>query len=619
MTIRILPDTLVSRIAAGEVIERPAAVVKELVENALDAGARSIEIVLREGGKSFIAVSDDGCGMDAEDLALAVRRHATSKLVDDMLVRIATLGFRGEALPSIGAAARLTILSRPRGGGTAHTLSVEGGRLSPPRPAALREGTRVEVRDLFFATPARLKFLKADRTEWSHCLDVVLRLAMAHPEVAFRLSHDGQDRIVLDQATGEGRERLRRRLADCLGAGFVEDALDIEARRDDLVLSGLAALPAASRRTTDRQFLFVNGRPVRDRMLAGALRGAYQEVLARDRHPAVALFLEVPPDFVDVNVHPAKTEVRFRDPGQMRGLLVGAIRHALAGAGVRPSRHVSEAALGAFRGGAAMARPGDLSGRPSGSLSGSLSRSFSGSLSEPLSQALAFQAPLPQPIASDPARPEAPEGQAFPPAATADGAENPRGLPLGLARTQLFNTYIIAESDEGMVIVDQHAAHERLVTERIREALGGRGVARQILLIPEVIDLEPGTAEPLLARSGELAALGLVIEAFGPGAVVVRETPALLGTLNLPPLLRDLAEEIGSLPPGMALIERLDTVTASMACHSSVRAGRRLNPDEMNALLRSMEATPNAAQCGHGRPTFIVLGRGDIERLFGRR
>jgi DNA mismatch repair protein MutL len=604
VTIRVLPEGLVNRIAAGEVVERPAAAVKELVENALDAGATRIDVTLRDGGKSFIAVTDDGCGMGRDDLALAITRHATSKLGDDDLTRIATLGFRGEALPSIGAVARLTITSRPSQAGRsgeAHAIEVEGGRVTGPRPAALARGTRVEVRDLFFATPARLKFLKADRTELAHVLDAVIRLAMAHPDVAFSVSDDTDEKLSVAAAGAELFAARRRRLADLLGRDFTDNALDIEAAREGFRLAGLAGLPTASRRTADRQYLFVNGRPVRDRLLQGAVRGAYQDVLARDRNAAVALFLDADPAQVDVNVHPAKTEVRFQDAGLVRGLIVGAIRHALAAAGVRAATTVSAAALGAFRpgGGGGAHAP---AWRPRG-------------LNE---EAAAFQAPLPgQDRRDDPG----PGFAGFAPAAPAAeaGAMPAQDFPLGAARAQLFDTYIVAETADGMVIVDQHAAHERLVYERIKVALAGKGVARQILLIPEVVEMEPRAAERLIARADELAALGLLIEPFGTGAVVLRESPALLGEVAAARLLNDLADEFAELDHGHALTERLETICATMACHSSVRAGRRLNAQEMNALLREMEATPNAAQCGHGRPTFVTLGRADIERLFGRR
>jgi len=597
VTIRVLPDGLVNRIAAGEVVERPAAAVKELVENAIDAGARRIDISLREGGKSFISVSDDGCGMDADEMALAITRHATSKLPDDDLDHILTLGFRGEALPSIGAVARLAITSR-KPGLEAYVITVDGGRITAPRPASLAQGTRVEVRDLFFATPARLKFLKADRTEQTHVLDTVTRLAMAHPDVGFSVRDGEQEKLNVAAAGPDLFAARRKRLGDILGREFTDNALELDAEREGFRLTGLAGLPTTARRTADRQYLFVNGRPVRDRLLIGAVRGAYQDVLARDRHAMVALFLDADPEEVDVNVHPAKTEVRFRDAGLVRGLIVGAIRHALAGAGVRADTTVAAAALGAMR---------PASGGSSLPYGTSPARHFGGrGLYE---SATAFQTPL----ASGgfaPAAPRAFEG-------TAREAES--DYPLGAARAQLFDTYIVAESADGMVVVDQHAAHERLVYERIKAALADKGVARQLLLIPEVVDMDPRATERLLARADDLAALGLLIEAFGDGAVVVRETPALLGEVAVARLLNDLADDLAEMGDGLALTEKLETVCATMACHSSVRAGRRLNADEMNALLREMEATPNAAQCGHGRPTLVKLGRADIEKLFGRR
>ncbi len=607
MTLRLLPEGLVNRIAAGEVVERPAAAVKELVENAIDAGASRIEVILRDGGKSFIAVTDDGSGMTAEELKLAVLRHATSKLDDDDLTDIATLGFRGEALPSIGAVSRMTLTSRPEDGEAAQ-IKVEAGRIDGPEPAALPPGTRVEVRDLFFATPARLKFLKTDRTEFSHAQDALMRLAMAHPEIAFTLADGENIRLNLGAVRADLFDARRARLAALFGGDFAKDALEIAADREGLGLTGLAGLPTASRRTADRQYLFVNGRPVRDRMLVGAVRGAYQDVLARDRHPMVVLFLDAPPEFVDVNVHPAKTEVRFRDPGLVRGLIVGAIRHALAGAGVRTATQVSGAALGAFHAGGEGA--GGAAAWTGGWPAGTARRPGPG-----LAEAAAhFQAPI-----VDEAGFAGLGGPQAPVAGAAEDSEALESYPLGAARAQLFNTYIVAETADGMVIVDQHAAHERLVYERIRAGLEGGGVARQILLIPEVVELEPGQADRIAAHTEELAAMGLLLEPFGDGAVVVRETPAMLGEVAADGLIRDLADELATLGQGLVLSEKLETVCATMACHSSVRAGRRLTAQEMNALLREMEATPNAAQCGHGRPTLVHLDRADIEKLFGRR
>ena len=610
MTIRLLPEGLVNRIAAGEVVERPAACIKELVENAIDAGATRVDIELRDGGLSFIAVTDDGVGMNADELAIAVERHATSKLPDDDLTHIATLGFRGEALPSIGAVSRLAIISRARGGDSAWRLAVEAGRKSGPEPAAQSKGTRVEVRDLFFATPARLKFMKAPRTELMHALDVVNRLAMAHPEVSFHVDADGDSKLTLGASSlpldGSDPVAARlERLAAVMGREFGDNALAIEAEREGLRLTGFAALPTYSRGTAQYQYLFVNGRPVRDRLLQGAVRGAYQDFLARDRHPVVALFLEVPPEQVDVNVHPAKTEVRFRDAGLVRGLIVGALKHALAAAGHRSSSTTAEAALGAFRPSPnplpyAAPRPG-----------GSVGRGFAEAVA-------AWQAPLGSPttgnlaVAAPPmARPVARDGDAQPDEAI--------DYPLGVARGQLHETYIVAQTRDGIVIVDQHAAHERLVYERMKQALSAKGVARQILLIPEVVELDESQATRLAARADELAELGLILEPFGKGALVVRETPALLGEMNIQGLLRDLADELTEMDQALSLKEKLEDVCGTLACHSSVRAGRALNGAEMNALLREMEATPHSGQCNHGRPTYVELKLADIEKLFGRR
>jgi DNA mismatch repair protein MutL len=601
MAVRLLPPVVVNRIAAGEVVERPAAAVKELVENALDAGARQIAVTLADGGQSLIVVADDGSGMGPDDLNLAVERHATSKLPGDDLEQVSTLGFRGEALPSIGAVARLSITSRPAGADSAWTITVEGGAKAAPRPAAHPPGTRVEVRDLFYATPARLKFLKSVRTEREHAVDAVRRLAMAHPRVAFSIVEDGRS-LARYGAEGDGldaeaagdRARLAR-LGQILGQTFRDNALVVSAEREGLRLSGFAGLPTYHRATAGEQYLFVNGRPVRDKLLFGAVRGAYADVLARDRHPAVALFLDVPPDIVDVNVHPAKTEVRFRDTGLVRGLVVGALRHALAAAGHRASTSVSEAALGAFR---PLAVPAAPAWRGGGIRPG---------LAE---AAAAYQAPAGLPLALPPS---APVPQA--PSPVPDQARQ----PLGAARGQLFNTYIVAETEDGLVLVDQHAAHERLVHERMKTALAASGVKRQSLLLPEVVELEAAAVDRLAARAGELAELGLALEKFGPGAVVVREIPAMLGDTDVPALVRDLADELAELGQAFSLKERLDAVSGTLACHGSVRAGRRLSGDEMNALLRQMEVTPNSGQCNHGRPTYVELKRADIEKLFGRR
>jgi DNA mismatch repair protein MutL len=605
MTIRQLPPVLVNRIAAGEVVERPASAVKELVENAIDAGAARIDVVLRDGGQSLIAVSDDGIGMTRDELALAVERHCTSKLPDDDLLRIETLGFRGEALPSIGAVSRLSLISRRRGAAEAWSLTVEGGVKGAPQPAAHPPGTRVEVRDLFYATPARLKFMKTVRSERDQALDSVQRLAMAYPAIAFTVTGD-EDRVLLRLAAmradlaGEDTQAARRaRLAAILGRDFADNALAIDARREGVRLTGLSGLPTLNRASSRDQYLFVNGRPVRDKLLVGAVRGAYQDFLARDRHPMVALFVELPEDEVDVNVHPAKAEVRFRDAGLVRGLIVGALRQALAAAGHRAATTVAADAISAFR-------PGAL---PLAGAAWGVTRSaLAPGLAEP---AALYQAPLAGAPGFD--------QPAARPAASGAESEAAQHYPLGAARAQLHDTYVVAQTADGIVIVDQHAAHERLVYERMKTALAASGVARQILLLPEVVELEGASASRLAARAGELAELGLVLEAFGTGAVVVREVPALLGETDVQGLVRDLADELAELGDALALKERLEQVCGTLACHGSVRAGRRLTQAEMDALLRQMEATPHSGQCNHGRPTYVELRLADIERLFGRR
>ncbi len=598
MTLRRLPETLVNRIAAGEVIERPAAVLKELTENALDAGAGRIEAALRDGGRVFLSVTDDGCGMTPDELGLAVERHATSKLPDDDLVHIRTLGFRGEALPSIGAVSRMTVASRAAGATDAWCLAVEGGRRGELEPAALSRGTRVEVRDLFYATPARLKFLKSPRAELAQVRDALSRLAMAHHAVSFTLSDGTRTLLDLPAAQGELFEARLKRLAAILGRDFADNALSVDAEREDLRLTGHIGLPTLNRASSQAQYLFVNGRPVRDKLLYGAVRGAYRDFLAHDRHPVVVLYLEVPPDTVDVNVHPAKTEVRFRDPGLVRGLIVSAAKHALAEAGHRASTTVAAAALGALspRGG-----PGPV--YASGGGTATLPRG----LAEAVAQ---YHAPLPG-LPGEPA--------ARPAGVAVDDGELAGAHPLGAARAQLHGTYIVAQTGDGIVIVDQHAAHERLVYERMKQQLAESGVATQLLLIPEVVELDETAAERLVARAGELAELGLKIEAFGPGAVVVREVPALLGQVDVQGLLRDLADDLMELGEALSLPASLEAVCSTMACHGSVRAGRQLNADEMNALLRQMEATPHSGQCNHGRPTYVELKLADIEKLFGRR
>ena len=597
-SLRRLPSNLVNQIAAGEVVERPASAVKELVENAIDAGARRIAVTLKEGGRTFISVVDDGVGMTADELQLAVERHCTSKLVDDDLTHVSTLGFRGEALPSIASVSRFTITSRPAGADSAWSLEIEGGAKSAPRPAAHPPGTRVEVRDLFFATPARLKFLKEPRAEAGHVADSVRRLAMAHPEVAFRL--ESEERTLIDLAAANpsllanGDVARLERLAAIMGREFADNAVAIDANREGFRLTGFAGLPTLNRPTGQHQYLFVNGRPVRDKLLAGAVRGAYQDFLARDRHPMVALFLEAPPEMVDVNVHPAKTEVRFRDAGMVRGLIVGALRTALSAAGHRASTTVADAALGSFRPYTGYSTPLPMgNGRAS---------SIPRGLAEAAAQ---FMAPFDSPSA----RVEMP-----PAGEIADG-----NFPLGVARAQLHETYIVAQTDQGVVIVDQHAAHERLLHEKLKHQLEADGIKRQTLLLPEVVEVGEDGARRLLKRASELAAMGLVIEPFGLGAVVVRETPALLGEADIQGLVRDLADELAEMGDHLSLKEKVEDVCGTLACHTSVRAGRRLTVDEMNALLRQMEATPHSGQCNHGRPTYVELKLADIERLFGRR
>ena len=595
--LRRLPSNLVNQIAAGEVVERPASAVKELVENAIDAGAHRIAVTLKEGGRTFLSVVDDGIGMSRPELALAVERHCTSKLPDDDLGDIRTLGFRGEALPSIASVSRFTITSRPDGADTAWSLEIEGGAKRDPKPAAHPKGTRVEVRDLFFATPARLKFLKEPRTESSHVADAMRRLAMAHPAIAFRL--ESEDRTLFDLPAANptlidkpDAARLER-LAAIMGRDFADNSVAIDANREGFKLTGFAGLPTLNRPTSQHQYLFVNGRPVRDKLLNGAVRGAYQDFLARDRNPMVALFLDAPPEMVDVNVHPAKTEVRFRDAGIVRGLIVGALRTALSAAGHRASTTVSDAALGAFRPHTGYSTPlpyggnGHVSSIPRG-------------LAE---AAMQFMSPFAEPSA----RVETP------------GESNGQAYPLGVARAQLHETYIVAQTAEGVVIVDQHAAHERLLHEKLKNQLEAEGVKRQALLLPEVVEIGEDGARRLTQRAAELADMGLVLEPFGLGAVVVRETPAVLGEVDIQGLVRDLADELAELGDHLSLKEKVEEVCGTLACHTSVRAGRRLSVEEMNALLRQMEATPHSGQCNHGRPTYVELKLADIERLFGRR
>lgn len=613
MSLRRLPEHLVNRIAAGEVVERPASVAKELVENAIDAGARAVDIVARDGGQTYLSVTDDGAGMMPDELTLAVERHATSKLPTDDLVDIRSLGFRGEALPSIGAVARLKITSRKPASDTAWAIEVDAGQLTAPAPAALGKGTRVEVSDLFYATPARLKFLKTVRTEMSRIAESVHRIAMAHPEIGFTLS-DGQRRSInLSPGGGDLFESRLTRLAAIMGREFADNAMRIDANRDGVRLTGYASLPTLNRGNAAMQFLFVNGRPVRDKLIVGAIRGAYRDFLSHDRHPLVALFLDLPADEVDVNVHPAKTEVRFRDAGRVRGLIVGALKHALAEAGHRASTTVAGQTLGAFRAGGS-GNPAPY-GRAQTVQYGGWGAGAPAAFAR---QAEVYHAPLPG-LSDQPAARYA-ENMPDPDRVSQDDPQGiPANYPLGVARAQVHETYVVAQTDDGIVIVDQHAAHERLVHERIKKALEGSGVQRQGLLIPDIVELGEDAAGRLLERVDELAELGLVIEGFGHGAVMVRETPALLGEVDVQGLLRDLADDLQEYDDAIAIKNRLGDVCATMACHGSIRAGRRLTGDEMNALLREMESTPHSGQCSHGRPTYVELKLGDIEKLFGRR
>jgi DNA mismatch repair protein MutL len=602
MTIRLLPEGTVNRIAAGEVIERPASVVRELVENAIDAGATRIDVVMTEGGKELISVIDNGKGMSADELSLCIERHATSKLPDDDLLEINFLGFRGEALPSIGSVSRLQITTRQRDSENAWTISVDGGRKQGPEPAAQNTGTKVEVRDLFYATPARLKFLKTERTELSHANDTLKRLAMAHPDIAFSLSDGNRSVFRTTQAGGNEETARLERLAAILGTPFRENAVPINAEREGFHLSGYAGVPTFNRGNAQHQYLFVNGRAVRDKLLNGAVRGAYADFLARNRHPIVALFLTCDPAEVDVNVHPAKAEVRFRDAGLVRGLIVSALKHALADAGHRSSTTTAEAALGSFT-----AQPGYQGG------SHSPGPIYQGASRSPRPKdGSGMETPFLDYNAQPGARVEQPA-----PAAPTEPA--PDKFPMGAARGQLHETYIISQSADGIVIVDQHAAHERLVYERMKKALEHSGVASQVLLLPEVVELEPDLVARLEARAEQLAELGLVLEGFGDGAVIVREVPAMLGECNIKGLVRDLADDVAEFDEALSLKERLEDVCSTMACHGSVRAGRRLTVAEMNALMREMEVTPHSGQCNHGRPTFVELKLSDIERLFGRR
>ncbi len=604
MPVRRLDPILVDRIAAGEVVERPSSAVKELIENALDAGAKRIDVAIEDGGRKLIRVIDDGCGMDEHDLALAIERHATSKIPDGDLTHIGTLGFRGEALPSIAAVSSLSIDTRAQGAPHGFAIHVEAGEKRPLRASNWPRGTRIQARDLFAATPARLKFLKTDRAETSAVADVVKRLAMAHADVRFSFSAGGGAGIEYSACEPDEAGRARR-IAQVLGEEFVANAIAIDAEREDFRLAGLAGLPTYNRANAQMQYVYVNGRPVRDKQLSGAMRAAYLDFLAHDRHPALVLFLEGDYAAIDVNVHPAKAEVRFRDPGLVRGLVVGALKQALSGALHRGSNSNATKALDMISAGGATqpnwrpAPPPNWDARLSPNAPPEFAR-----------QGFAEGAQTsftPGPPAAD--------------MSAQIAAISPQDLdaPLGAARAQLHETYIIAQTRAGLVIVDQHAAHERLVYEKLKRQREASGVARQILLIPAVVELDAARLDALAPAVTELAELGLVIEPFGAGAVLVRETPAILGEIDAAKLVADIADLLAEEGDARALSRRLDHVLATCACHRSVRAGRRLAPGEMNALLREMEATPGAGQCNHGRPTYVELKLSDIERLFGRK
>jgi DNA mismatch repair protein MutL len=595
MAIRALPPNLVNRIAAGEVVERPASVVKELIENAIDAGATRIDVTATAGGLGLIRVADDGSGMDQDDLVLSVERHATSKLAGDDLANILTLGFRGEALPSIGSVARLAIQSRARGADNAYEVSIDAGRKSKPKPVALTQGTTVEVRDLFYATPARLKFMKSERAEWTAIAEMVKRLSLAKPEIAFGLANGERNVLRLPAGAPGLTDLALNRIGLILGQNFVADALPVSATRGGLHVEGFAGLPTLHRPNALQLHLIVNGRPVRDKLLSTSVRAAYGDLMPNGRYPMVVLYVGLPPDEVDVNVHPAKAELRFRDAQEIRSLIIGALREALGNAGHRATSSLSQVALGH------MMRPGEPH-RPY------LPRSLlpMSGLSAEYGFSDRSQTSLP---------PLAPTADAR----TREEEVSATSYPLGAARAQVHDMFIIAETEDSVVIVDQHAAHERLVYERLKSSYANGGIARQILLIPEVVELDAEAADRLGAASADLEQLGLVLEPFGQAAVVIREVPALLGQGDLKNLLRDLADELAEGEGGLVVSERLDHVLATMACYGSVRAGRRLNAQEMNALLRDMERTPFTGQCNHGRPTYVELKLADIEKLFQRR
>ena len=596
MRIRHLPDYLVNQLAAGEVIERPAAAVKELVENAIDAGASVVEVDLRDGGKSLIRVRDNGSGMTRDELNACIERHATSKLPDDDLVNIRHLGFRGEALPSIGAVSRLSITSKHKDETEAWALTLEGGKKKEPFPAAHPQGSTVEVKDLFYATPARLKFLKTDRAEYGAVKDMLTRIAMANPTVSFKLNHNGASSLSLNNEQGNLDDCRHARLSALLGKDFGQNCVPVHAERDYVTITGYAGLPSFDKGSAQHQFLFVNGRPVRDRLLLGCVRAAYTDLLSRDRHPVVALYIDVPPSEVDVNVHPAKAEVRFRDNALIRGAIVSALKHALLAGGQTTSTTISTYALSSFKPqGSGPALPLSRSSYPS--------RAVYGNLAEKTEQ---FYTPLMDHVPSARAELESvPETTSY---------------PLGAPRAQVHENYIIAQTQDGIVIVDQHAAHERLVYERFKTQMHEGGVAAQGLLVPEIVDLSDVRAQAVLEKADLFRKLGLEIEAFGQGSIAVRTTPSILtGKIDIQKLVNDVADEIEDQDSSILIEEKLNAVLSTMACHGSVRSGRRLNVDEMNALLRQMEDTENSGHCNHGRPTYISLSLKDIEKLFHRR
>ena len=611
-SIRRLPDTLVNQIAAGEVVDRPASVVRELVENAIDAGAQRVSLTLREGGKALIRVEDDGHGMTAEGMRLALERHATSKLPEGDLVRIEKLGFRGEALPSIASVARLSLSSRATGNSDGWRIAVEGGDTVFDGPAAGNPGTVIEVTDLFFAVPARLKFLKGEQAEAGACLDVIRRLALAHPSISFDVQHNSRRALALP-ACPDAADRVR----DVLGLEFAANSREIQSHRDGMVLRGWAGLPTYNRANSLQQYLFVNGRPVRDKQLTGVVRAAYRPVLAPDRHPVVVLWLDVPPEAVDVNVHPAKSEVRFRHAADVRSLLIDGLRRGIVEAGFNASTHLTGGVLDRL---AAGVEPGSAAAATSGAIDPNQPRPA-------LQGDYSYRANHPSPAQQDswndafaPGARVADAPASFEHGSTGDApAEDLRAFPLGAAKAQMHANYIIAETETGLVIIDQHAAHERLVLEKMKAQREQTGVERQAMLIPEVVHLDPASAELLGEAEAVLAEAGLVIEPFGDGTVVVQETPAALGQPDCQKLVKDLAEELAGWEQAFSLQERLDRVLSTAACHGSVRSGRRLNAEEMNQLLRDMEQTPLAGQCNHGRPTYVQLSLTDLESLFERR